>query len=227
MKPLFYSLLLIALLFPMESNLQAQDWANLKRFEVANAELGPVKEGEQRVVFMGDSITEGWSELYPEFFEGKAYVNRGISGQTTGQMLIRFRQDVIELRPQTVVILAGTNDVAQNQGPTTLKAIVDNIASMAELGYANGINVIIGSVLPAFDYPWRPGLEPNTKIPMLNAMLMEYAGSRGFMYLDYFSAMTDGNNGLQADLTTDGVHLTPKGYEMMSAIVNAALATEE
>ena len=223
MKSLLFSFLLIALLIPMESTLQAQDWANLNRFEAANAEIGPVKEGERRVVFIGDSITEGWSELFPEFFEGKPHVNRGISGQTTGQMLIRFRQDVIELRPQTVVILAGTNDIAQNQGPTTLQAIVNNIASMAELGYANGMNVIIGSVLPAFDYQWRPGLEPNTKIPMLNAMLMDYAGSRGFMYLDYFSAMTDGNNGLQADLTTDGVHLTPQGYEMMSAIVTAAI----
>ena len=223
MKSLLFSFLLIALLIPMESTLQAQDWANLNRFEAANAEIGPVKEGERRVVFIGDSITEGWSELFPEFFEGKPHVNRGISGQTTGQMLIRFRQDVIELRPQTVVILAGTNDIAQNQGPTTLQAIVNNIASMAELGYANGMNVIIGSVLPAFDYTWRPGLEPNTKIPMLNAMLMDYAGSRGFMYLDYFSAMTDGNNGLQADLTTDGVHLTPQGYEMMSAIVTAAI----
>jgi lysophospholipase L1-like esterase len=223
MKSLLFSFLLIALLIPMESTLQAQDWANLNRFEAANAEIGPVKEGERRVVFIGDSITEGWSELFSEFFEGKPHVNRGISGQTTGQMLIRFRQDVIELRPQTVVILAGTNDIAQNQGPTTLQAIVNNIASMAELGYANGMNVIIGSVLPAFDYPWRPGLEPNTKIPMLNAMLMDYAGSRGFMYLDYFSAMTDGNNGLQADLTTDGVHLTPQGYEMMSAIVTAAI----
>ena len=133
MKSLLFSFLLIALLIPMESTLQAQDWANLNRFEAANAEIGPVKEGERRVVFIGDSITEGWSELFPEFFEGKPHVNRGISGQTTGQMLIRFRQDVIELRPQTVVILAGTNDIAQNQGPTTLQAIVNNIASMAEL----------------------------------------------------------------------------------------------
>ena len=203
---------------------QAQDWANLKRFEAENAVLaaGPAAQG--RVVFMGDSITEGWSDLYPEFFEGKPYVNRGISGQTTAQMLIRFRQDVIQLRPSFVVILAGTNDIAENQGPITLDAIVDNIASMAELGYANGLEVIIASVLPAYDYPWRPGLSPNTKIPALNELIRAYADSHGFMYLDYFSRMTDGKNGLQASLATDGVHLSKEGYEVMSELVSAALA---
>lgn len=226
MNTLCKALLLVAVLIPMESTIQAQDWANLHHFVQANAELGSPAEGENRVVFVGDSITEGWSELFAEFFEGKPYVNRGISGQTTAQMLIRFRQDVIDLRPATVVLLAGTNDVAESQGPTTLKAIVDNIASMAELAYANGINVVIASVLPAFDYPWRPGLQPNIKIPALNELILDYASSRGFMYLDYFAAMTDGNNGLQAELTTDGVHLTRAGYERMSAIVEAALGAK-
>lgn len=205
------------------STTQAQDWANLKRFEAENAVLaaGPAAQG--RVVFMGDSITEGWSDLYPEFFEGKPYVNRGISGQTTAQMLIRFRQDVIRLRPSFVVILAGTNDIAENQGPTSLEAITDNIASMAELAHANGISVVIASVLPASEYPWRPGLKPDVKIPALNQMLRTYAQGKGFIFLDYFSRMTDGKNGLQAPLTTDGVHLSKKGYEVMSKLVASVL----
>lgn len=227
MKKTVLTLIVIALFIPMESSVWAQDWANITRYKQSNAELGLPDVGESRVVFMGNSITEGWSNLYADFFEGKPYVNRGISGQTSAQMLVRFRQDVIELGAHTVVILAGTNDIAENQGPTTLKAIVDNIASMAELAYANGIEVIVGSVLPAFDYPWSPGLSPDSKIPQLNALLMEYAGSRGFLYLDYFSAMTDGNNGLKPELTSDGVHLTRAGYQVMSAIVEAALNNQK
>ncbi|MDA1028493.1 MAG: SGNH/GDSL hydrolase family protein [Bacteroidetes bacterium] len=220
----YFAIFMFTMVIGSTAQAQAQDWANLKRFEAENAVLaaGPAAQG--RVVFMGDSITEGWSDLYPEFFEGKPYVNRGISGQTTAQMLIRFRQDVIQLRPSFVVILAGTNDIAENQGPITLDAIVDNIASMAELGYANGLEVIIASVLPAYDYPWRPGLSPNTKIPALNELIRAYADSHGFMYLDYFSRMTDGKNGLQASLATDGVHLSKEGYEVMSELVSAALA---
>ena len=128
----------------------------------------------------------------PEFFEGKPYVNRGISGQTTPQMLVRFRQDVIDLKPKVVVILAGTNDIAGNTGPSTLQMIADNIMSMAELAEANGIKVVLCSVLPAYDYPWRKGLMPNEKIPALNTMIKSYVNSKGLVYLDYFSAMTDG-----------------------------------
>jgi len=220
MKTLTATIVLLLLSISMESESNAQDWANLARFTEENQAVAP---GQAEVVFMGDSITEGWSALFPEFFGGKPYQNRGISGQTTGQMVIRFRQDVIDLGPKVVVILAGTNDIAQNQGPTTLRAIADNIISMAELAHANGIVPVIASVLPAFDYPWRPGLEPNNKIPLLNEMLKERAKMEGFRYLDYFAAMTDGQNGLRPELTTDGVHLTREGYESMSSMVESEI----
>lgn len=160
--------LLFISLFLLAGNLPAQDWANLKQFQNDNAALGAPAKGEKRVVFMGNSITIGWLNNCPEFFKDRPYINRGISGQTTPQMLLRFRQDVIDLQPKAVVILAGTNDIAGNTGPSTLEMIEDNLASMAQLAKANGIKVILCSVLPAFDYPWRPGMEPNVKIPELN-----------------------------------------------------------
>ena len=159
----------------------------------------------------------------PDFFAINPYVNRGISGQVTGQMLVRFRADVLNLRPAAVVILAGTNDIAENQGPIELEAIAGNIKSMAELAYAHGIKVIICSVLPAEEYPWRPGLGPAEKIPALNALLKGYAESIGFTYLDYFAAMTNGQNGLIAEYTTDGVHVTETGYQVMASLVESAL----
>jgi lysophospholipase L1-like esterase len=223
MKALTSILFLFTVALLMEPSAMAQDWANLKRFNAENAELGQPSKCDSRVVFMGDSITEGWSDSYPEFFTGKPYVNRGISGQTTGQMLVRFRQDVIELRPSIVVILAGTNDIAENQGPTTLDAIADNIKSMVDLAAANGITAIVASVLPASEYPWRPGLGPDTKIPALNELLKAFAAQSGTAYLDYFSTMTDGKNGLKAALTTDGVHLTKQGYEVMSELVTRVI----
>jgi len=203
---------------------RAQEFANFARYAQANSVLGPAAGSEMRVVFMGDSITEGWSPSSPEFFEGKPYINRGISGQVTSQMLIRFRPDVIDLNPAAVVILAGTNDIAENKGPTTTGAILGNIASMAELARANDIEVIICSVLPAYDYPWRPGLNPNIKIPRLNERLKAYAEANEFMYLDYFSEMNDGNNAMIEAYTTDGVHLTTDGYEVMGRLVENALA---
>lgn len=201
----------------------AQDWANLGRYANDNALLKMAANGEERVVFMGDSITEGWSELAPEFFANKPYVNRGISGQTTPQMLVRFREDVILLAPAVVVILAGTNDIAENTGPTTLEVIAGNIVSMAELARANGIRVVICSVLPAYDYPWRPGLHPDEKIPALNAMLKEYAAREEFVYLDYFGRMNDGNNGLQEGLASDGVHPTTEGFNIMGPMAEKAI----
>ena len=204
----------------MTTETLAQDWANLGRYRSANQSLDiPAPAG--RVVFMGDSITEGWDVA--ESFPGRPYVNRGISGQTTPQMLVRFRADVIDLEPEVVVILAGTNDVAENTGPTTLVEIAGNIASMAELALVNGITPIIASVLPASEYPWSPGHMPDIKIPALNAMLKAYAEVRGVVYLDYFASMTDGENGLQAALTTDGVHLTAAGYQAMTRQADAAL----
>ena len=218
----FYLALISLFLLCGEST--AQDWANLTRFQAKNEALGTPAKGEKRVVIMGNSITEGWINTCPEFFEGRPYINRGIGGQTTPQMLIRFRQDVINLHPKVVVILAGTNDIAGNTGPSTLEMIEDNLASMAEIAHANGIKVILCSVLPAYDYPWRKGMEPNVKIPELNKWIKNYAEKNKFIYLDYFSAMVDEKNGMQADLSGDGVHPNKKGYEIMQPMVEKAIA---
>lgn len=201
----------------------SQDWANLKEYQVANEALPDPVPGEDRIVFMGNSITIGWLHTVPEFFEGKPYVNRGISGQTTPQMLLRFRQDVIGLKPRAVLILAGTNDIAGNTGPMTLEQILDNLKSMAELARAHGIEPILCSVLPAADYPWRPGLRPDIKIPRLNAMIQAYAREQDLVYLDYFRAMANGKNGLDTSLAEDGVHPTRKGYALMAPLAEEAI----
>jgi lysophospholipase L1-like esterase len=203
--------------------LNAQDWANLKGYQNENAALTAPTKGENRVVFMGNSITQGWKETHPNFFSENPFIDRGISGQTTPQMLIRFRQDVIALQPKVVVILAGTNDIAGNTGPSTLEMIMDNLSSMAEVANANKIKVILCSVLPAYDYPWRKGMESNIKIPKLNEMIKSYCEKKGFYYLDFFSEMNDGNNGMIAEFTTDGVHCTSKGYEKMESMVKPAI----
>lgn len=218
-----YSIFFSAILFFSLQLLNAQDWANLNRFKKQNEAVGAPKKGEKRIVFMGNSITEGWKVSDPELFENKGFINRGISGQTTPQMLVRFRSDVINLQPKVVVILAGTNDIAGNTGPMTLEEIRDNIASMAEIARSNGVAVIISSVLPAYDYSWRPGLEPNLKIPALNKMLKDYAEKNDMIYLDYFTVMADDRNGLPKDLAEDGVHPTRKGYEMMKPMVLEAI----
>ncbi len=216
-------LVCIALTICMTQSITAQDWANLKRFEQENKALKILGKHENRVVFMGNSITEGWSQHDSTFFQNKPYINRGIGGQTTPQMLIRFKQDVIDLQPKVVVILAGTNDIAGNTGPSTLKMIVDNIGSMAEIAKANDIAVIISSVHPAFDYPWRKGLKPNEKIPALNKLLKEYASKQNIIYLDYFSAMVNDQNGLKEAYTYDGVHPNKKGYQVMAPLAEAAI----
>lgn len=214
---------LLSIIFFQNSN--AQDWPDLNRFRKQNDSLGVPAEGEQRVVFMGNSITEGWPNKDPEFFKNPNYVNRGIGGQTTPQMLLRFRSDVIDLQPKVVVILAGTNDIAGNTGPMTLEEIRDNIISMSELAKSNGIEVVISSVLPALDYVWRPGLEPNIKIPKLNSMLKNYAENNDLIYLDYFNAMADDKNGLPKELAEDGVHPTIEGYAIMKPLVEKAIAS--
>ena len=203
---------------------QAQDWPNLKKYQEANSSLEAPSEDLQRVVFMGNSITEGWSINAPDFFAGKPYINRGISGQTTPQMLIRFRQDVIDLEPVVVHILAGTNDIAGNTGPSTVEMIADNMFSMAEIAHANGIKVIIASVLPAYDYPWRKGLEPAPKIVALNKMLKEYCEAKGHTYLDYFTYLKDERNGMPKKYANDGVHPTALGYEVMGKLFEKTLA---
>ena len=205
------------------TNLSAQDWPDLNRYRKENKELGLPAPGERRIVFMGNSITEGWKQADPELFSRPGFVNRGIGGQTTPQMLLRFRQDVISLNPQVVVILAGTNDIAGNTGPMSLDQIRDNIISMAELALSNDIQVILCSVLPAFDYTWRPGLNPDKKIPELNRMLSSYAQEKNLYYLDYFSAMADDRNGLPEELAADGVHPTKAGYDLMKGMLLKAL----
>lgn len=199
------------------------DWPNLARYREANAKLPPPAEGEKRVVFMGNSITDAWIRYSPEFFREHPYIDRGISGQTTPQMLIRFRPDVIDLQPAVVVILAGTNDIAGNTGPSTLKMIKDNLASMAELAKYHHIKVILCSVLPVYDYPWRPGLQPAQKIIALNKWIRKYAEENGMIYLDYFSSLADERNGMKAAYTTDGVHPNLAGYKVMEGLVEKAI----
>jgi lysophospholipase L1-like esterase len=217
-------LLLVATSLSAQSTDQLRtDWANLARYREANATLGPPAPGERRVVFMGNSITDGWARYFGEEFPGKPYVGRGISGQTTPQMLVRFRQDVIALKPAVVVILAGTNDIAGNTGPSTLEMIEDNLASMSELAQANGIKVVLASVLPVYDYPWKPGLEPAQKIITLNTWIRQYAAAHGAVYLDYHSAMADTRQGMRQELSSDGVHPNEAGYRVMAPLAEAAI----
>jgi lysophospholipase L1-like esterase len=197
------------------------DWPWLGRFKQEDLQMGAPAAGENRVVFMGDSITESWK--LDSSFPGKPYVNRGISGQTTPQMVLRFRQDVIDLKPKVVVILAGTNDIAGNTGPMTLEETEGNLASMAELASANGIKVVLCSVLPAYDYPWKPGLEPAAKIVAVNAWMKRYAAERGFLYVDYHTAMKDARDGLPAALSSDGVHPNAAGYAVMTPLAQAGI----
>jgi lysophospholipase L1-like esterase len=202
-----------------------QDWANLGRYHDANTKVEPPAKGENRVVFMGDSITDGWK--LAEYFPGKPYLNRGISGQTTPQMLIRMRPDVIAHQPKVVVILAGTNDIAGNTGPMTVEMIEDNYASMAELAKAHGIRVVFSSVLPVHDYnPQRPMTKgrPPEKILQLNAWLKEYCAKNGHIYLDYFTPMLDDKGFLKAELANDGLHPNAEGYKIMAPLAEAAIA---
>ena len=208
---------------PAEQRLHT-DWAYLARFREANAALPAPAPGENRVVFLGNSITEAWAPLFPTMFPGKPYIGRGIGGQTTPQLLVRFRQDVIALKPRVVVILAGTNDIAGNTGPSTLEMIEDNIASMVDIARANDVRVVLCSVLPVYDYPWRPGLTPAPKIIALNAWLRDQARARGLTYADFHTAMADARGGLPDSLAKDGVHPTAAGYAIMGPIVERAIA---
>lgn len=200
------------------------DWPQLGRYRADNAALPPPARNERRVVFYGDSITDMWGRSEgAKFFPGKPYVNRGISGQTTAQMLVRFRQDVIDLKPAAVVILAGTNDLAGNTGLSTQRMIEDNLRSMAELAQANHIKLVLASVLPVSDYPWRPGLQPAEKIRALNAWIKQYAQSHGAVYLDYHGKMSNRQGGLDKALANDGVHPTAAGYALMAPLAQQAV----
>jgi lysophospholipase L1-like esterase len=208
------------------------DWPRFDRYATANRELAPPKHDENRVVFMGDSITDMWSlPGRGGFFPGKPYINRGIGGQTTGQMLLRFHADVIALKPRVVVILAGTNDVAGNNGPTTPEAIQDNLAGMAELAHANGIRVVLASVLPVSDDkagphpPVRPTVErPPLLLRALNAWIAAYARKNGHVFLDYWSALADGQGMFKPELQGDGLHPNAAGYAVMAPLAEKAIA---
>lgn len=202
-----------------------KDWPNLGRYRDADAQVQPPAAGEKRVVFMGDSITDGWGRKYGKFFPDKPYINRGISGQTTPQMLIRFHPDVIALKPKAVVILAGTNDLAGNTGPTTMEAIEGNLVSMVDLAKANGIRVVLASLLPVCDYI-RPQTvrRPPEKIVELNAWMKDYAAKNGLVYLDYYSSMLDDKNMFKQELTYDGLHPNDAGYAVMGPLAEKAIA---
>jgi len=209
----------------MQIPLWMSDFGNLGRYRDANAKLAALSASESRVVFMGDSITDMWK--LEQSFPGKPYVNRGIGGQTTPQMLIRFRPDVIDLAPKVVVILAGTNDIAGNTGPMTLAAIEANLATMSELARLHGIKVILSSVLPVNNYT-EPSklffpLRPPAEILELNAWIKDHAARNGFVYLDYFSAMVDDKGMLRVELAEDGLHPNDKGYAIMAPLAQKAI----
>ena len=201
------------------------DWARLGRYAKANKELPAPAKKEKRVVFMGNSITEGWVKIRPDFFEENGYIGRGISGQTSYQFVVRFRPDVINLKPKLVVINAGTNDVAENTGPFDLQTTFGNIVSMVELAKANKIKVILTSVLPAAKFGWNKSIkDAPAKIEALNALIKEYAKKNKIPYVDYYTPMVTGaDRALNPAYSKDGVHPTEAGYEVMEALIKPAI----
>lgn len=200
---------------------QQPDWANLGRYSQSNAEVAQLPQASRKVVFLGNSITEGWASTHPEFFANNGFVGRGISGQTSYQFLVRFRDDVINLHPAIVVINAGTNDVAENTGPYNEDRTFGNIVSMVELAQANGITPVLTSVLPAAGFGWNPSItDAAAKISSLNTRIKLYADSRQIAFVDYYPLMVSGDNGaLNPDYSNDGVHPTSAGYDVMEAAV--------
>ena len=217
--PIFFTLIFIMNL----SELHTQDWPNLNKYKSQNEKLKSSKNKENRVVFMGNSITELWLNIHPEFFNDKNYINRGISGQTTPQMLIRFRQDVIDLSPRIVVILAGINDIAENTGPSSIEMIENNIISMVELAKSNNIQVILCSVLPAEKFPWSRKINPAEIVVNLNQKIRDYAKKNNIIYVDYFSEMANKNNGMKEGLANDGIHPNKSGYLIMEPLLEKAI----
>ncbi|MEO7878599.1 GDSL-type esterase/lipase family protein [Mucilaginibacter sp.] len=202
----------------------SDDWADLRHYEAENKTLPPPAEGEKRVVFLGSSIFERWKALVPEYFNNnKAYIDRGVSGQISAQLLLRFRQDVINLNPAAVIILAGSNDIAGTQGHVTNNRIMDNIRSMVELAQLNHIKVILCAYLPVYEYPWRKGLQPADKIIALNKLIKDFATANSITLLDYFTPLADSRNGQKAELTLDGVHPNVAGYKIMADATDKAI----
>ncbi len=213
-------LVLILMQYPAYGQgVKSSDWVNYNRYAQADKQLPVPGPAENRVVFMGNSITEFWAKRDSSFFADNGYIDRGISGQVTSQMLLRFRQDVIDLKPALVVILAGTNDIAENAGPISLRHVMDNIVSMAQLAEANNIKVILCSVTPAFDFPWHKGLHPAKQIVKLNSMIKSYCVENKIPYMNYYSKMVDDRGGMIRNYTIDGVHPSHEGYEVMDSLV--------
>ena len=222
-KYIFSLLIFLSITICQVDNL---DWPNLNKYKNDNKRIRNTPKKDSRVVFIGNSITEGWDWHYPEYFKKKGYINRGISGQTTPQMLIRFKPDVVNLNPKAVVILAGINDIAGNTGPVTIENIAENIFSMAEIALANKIEVFICSVLPAADFPWSPGKNPAQKVIKLNSLLKDYCNKNKLTYVDYYSAMDNGKGGLKVPEHTaadDLVHPNKAGYAVMEGVILKAL----
>ena len=213
---------LLFALISLSAMLSAQDFANFGRYTQQNQDLIS-QNVVPNSVLMGDSITEGWFSTDPEFFTKNNFVGRGIGGQVTSQMLLRFREDVIKLKPKCVIILAGTNDIAENQGPISLDKVFGNIVSMAELAKANHIKVVLCSVLPAYDFPWRKDMKPADKVIALNKMINDYAQKNNITYVDYHSALKNEKNGLPKEIAEDGIHPNKSGYEKMEAILMKTL----
>lgn len=214
------------------SNLYAQavkedfsdDWAALSKYKKENEQIGLPKKGEKRVVFLGSSIFEFWKQKDPEYFNKNAYIDRGISGQISPQLLIRFRQDVINLKPKAVIILAGSNDLAGNKGHVSNETILNNIKNMVELAKKNHIKVILCKYLPVYEYPWNKNLKQvPEQIILLNKEIVAYAEENNFTILDYFSPLVDERNGQKAEYTTDGVHPNLAGYKVMEVVTDAAI----
>lgn len=191
------------------------DWANLKKYAIENTKVA----SRNSVVLMGDSITEFWSNYNASFFSDNGFINRGISGQTTSQMLLRFRQDVIQLNPSKVVILAGINDIAQNTGPISIEDIMGNIISMVELAIANHIEVILCSILPANKFDWNHKIQPADKVIELNKLIKNFAEALTLNYVDYYTTMVDDRKGLKTLYGEDGVHPNKEGYKIMEQII--------
>ena len=222
MKNIFFIYILTSLVM-LSNYVTAQELINLNKYKEENLSLGLPKQGENRIVFMGNSITEGWKSLSPNFFLDNNYVNRGIGGETSTQMLLRFRSDVINLKPTAVVILAGINDIAENQGPISIPDIARNIFFMSQLASENNIKVILCSVLPAYDFPWRPGLNPKDKVLSLNDLIQKHVQENSFEYVDYFSSMVDERKGLIKEYGNDEVHPNLEGYKVMESIIQKSI----
>ena len=216
----------LILFFLLSNTLLAQDWPQLSYYQEAN-KLLKTSEKPIEAVFFGDSITEGWPQFNPTFFDTNNFVGRGIGGQTTPQLLLRFRQDVIGLRPKKVILLAGINDIAENTGPISLEAIMENIKGMTEMAKANGIEMVLCAVLPANSFPWRPSIDPTHKVIALNQMIKAYAQENNLIYVDYYTPMVNDEKGLISTLGYDTVHPNKAGYDIMEGVLLKSLQIDE